>query len=70
VTRAQENTERPETVEAGANVVAGVEPEGMLRSSITMMERRRGCPPGPFGDGHVAKRIVKMIEERTPPPPT
>jgi UDP-N-acetylglucosamine 2-epimerase (non-hydrolysing) len=59
----RENTERPETVEAGGNVVAGVEPEGILRSALMMMERKREWP-NPFGDGHAAERIVKILDQQ------
>ncbi len=61
----RENTERPETVEVGANVVAGVEPEGIARAASMMMERRRDWTQ-PFGDGHAAERIVRILEEKLP----
>ena len=57
----RENTERPETVEVGGNVVAGVEPDGILRSALMMVERKREWP-NPFGDGHTAERIVRILE--------
>lgn len=60
----KENTERPETVEVGGNVVAGVEPEGIARVAFMMIERKREWP-NPFGDGHAAERIVRILEERT-----
>lgn len=59
----RENTERPETVEVGANVVAGVEPEGIVRSALMMIDRKREWP-NPFGDGHAAERIVKTLDEK------
>jgi len=60
----RENTERPETVEVGANVVAGVEPEGIARAALAMMERKRGWP-NPFGDGHASEKIVRIVEEKS-----
>jgi UDP-N-acetylglucosamine 2-epimerase (non-hydrolysing) len=43
--------------------VAGVEPEGIVRAALAMMERKREWP-NPFGDGHAAERIVKILEEK------
>lgn len=37
----RDNTERPETVEVGANVLAGTEPERMASCARTMMDRDR-----------------------------
>ncbi|MGA1974361.1 MAG: UDP-N-acetylglucosamine 2-epimerase (non-hydrolyzing) [Conexivisphaerales archaeon] len=56
----RDNTERPETVEVGANVVAGTRPDNILRSTETMLRRRRDWP-NPFGDGKAAVRIVGTI---------
>ncbi len=55
------NTERPETVRAGANMVAGVQPEGI----VTCAERMLSVPrdwPSPFGDGMSCCRILDIIQ--------
>jgi UDP-N-acetylglucosamine 2-epimerase (non-hydrolysing) len=54
------NTERPETVDVGANVIAGTEPESILEKTRLMAEKRRDWE-NPFGDGRAAERIVSII---------
>lgn len=56
------STERPETVEVGANRIAGYEPESILRSARKMMDQTRGWK-NPFGDGRAGERIVKILEK-------
>ena len=55
------NTERPETIEVGANILAGTEPESILEKTKIMLERERNWP-NPFGDGKASQRIVKIIQ--------
>ncbi|MFH0836407.1 MAG: UDP-N-acetylglucosamine 2-epimerase (non-hydrolyzing) [Candidatus Micrarchaeota archaeon] len=57
----RDNTERPETVEAGANIVAGVEKASVLRAVEEMMRRRRDWS-NPFGDGTTGKKIVEILK--------
>jgi UDP-N-acetylglucosamine 2-epimerase (non-hydrolysing) len=38
------STERPETVEVGANVLAGIEPDGIARAVALALARPRGWP--------------------------
>ena len=56
----RDNTERPESVEAGANVLAGADPEVILDAARTMRERRGGWR-NPFGDGKSGERIVDIL---------
>lgn len=58
----RENTERPETVEVGANIVAGTKPEGIVKSAAEMLGRERSWR-NPYGDGKAAERILKTILE-------
>ncbi len=58
----RDNTERPETLEVGANILAGVLPERILECSGVMLSRRNGWQ-NPFGDGEAGKRIVRVLEE-------
>jgi UDP-N-acetylglucosamine 2-epimerase (non-hydrolysing) len=54
-------TERPETVEVGANVVAGVDPEGIAAAARAMLARTDLDWPQPLGDGHAGERIVEAL---------
>ncbi|MEM0085046.1 MAG: UDP-N-acetylglucosamine 2-epimerase (non-hydrolyzing) [Candidatus Methanomethylicia archaeon] len=54
------NTERPETIEVGGNIIAGTEPEVILEKARIMMSRERDWP-NPFGDGRAGERIVDII---------
>lgn len=56
----RENTERPETVEAGANRVAGTDPETVVTCLTEALETDGGWP-NPFGDGTPSERIVDTI---------
>jgi UDP-GlcNAc3NAcA epimerase len=55
----RDETEWPETVEAGWNVLAGCDPEGIFESV------ERAEPPARsadlYGDGHAAERIVRVL---------
>lgn len=57
----RENTERPETVSAGSNMVAGTEPGRILRCARAMM-RRGGGWTNPFGGGDAAQKIVGILQ--------
>ena len=54
------NTERPETLDVGANTLAGAEPEAILNCAKMMYERDRDWP-NPFGDGRAGLRIVDIL---------
>jgi len=60
----RENTERPETVEVGANVVAGTDPDTVLDRATTMLNAN-GDWDNPFGDGTAAEEIVDTILSTT-----
>ena len=55
----RKSTERPETVKAGANFVAGLEAKDILRGLSEMLERERNWG-NPFGDGVAGEKIVKI----------
>lgn len=57
----RENTERPETIDIGANMLAGYRPETILECARTMAKRRGGWKQ-PFGDGHAGEHIVQILE--------
>jgi len=54
------NTERPETVQVGANIVSGVSSRSILRCTKKMMQKKRVWK-NPFGDGNSAKKIIQII---------
>lgn len=56
----RDNTERPETVEVGANVIAGTESDEILSKGKTMLERKHGWV-NPLGDGMAAVKIVDVL---------
>lgn len=58
----RENSERPESVEVGANVIAGTDPDSIVAAGLAQLEGATewACP---FGDGKAAERIVDAMEE-------
>ena len=56
----RDNTERPETLEVGANILAGTSPEKMLVCSELMLSRKTDWT-NPFGDGTAGKKIVEIV---------
>jgi UDP-N-acetylglucosamine 2-epimerase (non-hydrolysing) len=56
----RDNTERPESVEVGANLLAGAEPDRILAAVRTMAARPRDWP-NPFGDGTSGLQIVDHL---------
>ena len=58
----RDNTERPETVEVGSNIVSGVEEASILSAVEAMLRRDRGWR-NPFGDGCAGERILNILCE-------
>ena len=56
----RDNTERPETVEVGANVLAGTEPGRIVECARNMIERERTWE-NPFGDGLAGEKIRRIM---------
>ena len=57
----RDNTERPETLEVGSNVLAGVNQEKILEGAMMMLSKERNWK-NPFGDGTAGERIMKILE--------
>jgi UDP-N-acetylglucosamine 2-epimerase (non-hydrolysing) len=57
----RDNTERPETIEIGSNMLAGTEPEMIIECAHRMLEKGKGWM-NPFGDGRAAERIVSAMQ--------
>ncbi len=53
-------TERPETVDVGGNVVAGTEPEKIAESGREMLDKERNWR-NPFGDGTASETILDVL---------
>jgi len=56
----RDNTERPETLEVGSNILAGASPDKILRSTALMLNKENKWS-NPFGDGTTGERIVKIL---------
>lgn len=56
----RDSTERPETVDVGANIVAGVHADSVIQAAETMLKKDRSWP-NPFGDGNTGNRIVDIV---------
>lgn len=60
----RDNTERPQTLDVGSNVLAGTDPDHILASAQKQLERTPDwCQP--FGDGHAAEQILFWYSECT-----
>jgi len=60
----RDNTERPETIEVGANILAGTSPGEILECSKVMLGRKKDWE-NPFGDGKASGRIVDILEKNS-----
>src|SRR5205085_12391649 len=64
----REVTERPEIVEVGAGKVIGVDAQRIVDEVSNLITdeqqyRRMSSVENPFGDGHAAERIVRIVAE-------
>jgi len=55
------NTERPETLDVGSNVIAGTDPETIVSKVRSMLIKKKW--KNPFGDGKAAQRIIRIARE-------
>ena len=56
----RDNTERPETIQVGANILAGTIPDKIVETSDIMLEKGNMWT-NPFGDGKAAGRIIDIV---------
>ncbi len=56
----RDNTERPETLEVGSNVLVGVNRTFILDGVKSQLSKERNWQ-NPFGDGNTGSRIVKLL---------
>ncbi|ODS40490.1 UDP-N-acetylglucosamine 2-epimerase [Candidatus Altiarchaeales archaeon WOR_SM1_SCG] len=57
----RDNTERPETVEVGGNLLAGCDPN-VIFDKVNLMINRDRSWSNPFGDGKSGEKIIRIIE--------
>ena len=58
----RDNTERPETLEVGSNILAGTNAERILSKTKEMLKRNNFWK-NPFGDGNAGRRIVEILKQ-------
>jgi UDP-N-acetylglucosamine 2-epimerase (non-hydrolysing) len=56
----RDSTERPETVDVGANMLVGARSDGIFEGVLEMVGAERGWR-NPFGEGRSGKMIVELI---------
>ena len=56
------NTERPETLAVGSNLLAGTYPENIVQCTSVMYMKKKPWE-NPFGDGTSAKKIVQVLRD-------
>lgn len=59
----RDNTERPETVKYGGNIVAGNDPKKILASAKKMLNKKITSKSTPFGDGKAGEKIIDILIE-------
>jgi len=57
----RDNTERPETIDVGLNILAGTNAESIVSKTKEILNRENNWK-NPFGDGKAGKRIVEILE--------
>jgi UDP-N-acetylglucosamine 2-epimerase (non-hydrolysing) len=63
------NTERPETILLGCNVLAGADEDRIVDCAHKMVELRENIcsklrdKPNPYGDGHAGEHIANVLEK-------
>jgi UDP-N-acetylglucosamine 2-epimerase (non-hydrolysing) len=58
----RDTTERPETVECGSNLIAGVEPEGIRRGVLTVLSREPNwIPPREYMVDAVSPTVARIV---------
>lgn len=57
----RKNTERPETLAIGANVLAATDPKRILRAAERQLSAKRRWP-NPYGDGTTGRRIARIVD--------
>jgi UDP-N-acetylglucosamine 2-epimerase (non-hydrolysing) len=56
----RDNTERPETIDVGSNILAGTDPNKILECARIMVSRAKNWE-NPFGEGNAGKKIIETL---------
>ncbi len=56
----RENTERPETLQIGSNVLAGTDPDRVRAAIRRQLDAKRDWP-NPYGDGTTGKQVAQQV---------
>lgn len=59
----RDSTERPETIEVGSNILAGTNPERILKCVKEMISKEIGWK-NPFGDGTASQKIIAILSKQ------
>lgn len=59
----RDNTERPESVEVGANILAGVGTQNIIKAIDFMIDKQGGWK-NPFGNGTTGKQIIEILKDK------
>ena len=59
----RENTERPETIDVGSNILAGTHPEKIFAAAVRMINIPHTWN-NPFGYGDAAQRIIEVCKKK------
>lgn len=57
------NTERPETITAGANFLAGTRPESIVKAASFMSRQNKKKWESPFGSGNAGIKIIHAVKK-------
>ena len=60
----RDSTERPETIDVGANALSGTDAEDIRRCAFDMIDTEPTWP-NPFGDGTTAEQIIDILTTET-----
>ena len=57
----RDNTERPETIDVGSNILAGTTPDKII-NCVSKMYAKSKTWANPFGDGKAGETIIKILQ--------
>lgn len=60
----RENTERPETLDVGSNILAGTDPNRILKAAKESYGKKKTWI-NPFGDGKASSKIINILKNQT-----
>ncbi len=61
----RDNTERPETIDVGSNILSGTTPDKII-NCVSQMYAKSKTWNNPFGNGKTGETIIKILQEAIP----